>query len=285
MTIKTILAPISGGIASKAAFDLACQLAVSFRAHVEGLHVVAVYGGALIPGGEGALPPLATSEFDVPEAAAKRASESLSLFEEVVADHNLVRDNVAGLAFDTPSAAWREEKGYAPILIARRARFFDLVVLGRSDRVVGEPYTDTIEETLLRSGRPILVAPAELTPHIGHVVAVAWNGSPEAVRALTSALPLLERAERAWLLTVGTADGSEEALNYLRWHGIDVRHRNIAEPGHRHIGRVLLDNAVEIGADLAVMGGYSRAPLRELIFGGATRDAVGFGAMPVLLMH
>ena len=46
-----------------------------------------------------------------------------------------------------PSANWRVETGFAPLLLSRQARFFDLVVLGRSDRVVDLPHTDTIEET------------------------------------------------------------------------------------------------------------------------------------------
>src|SRR6266568_2877635 len=39
MTIRTILAAISGGVASEGAIETACGLAKRFGAHVEGLHV------------------------------------------------------------------------------------------------------------------------------------------------------------------------------------------------------------------------------------------------------
>ena len=77
-----------------------------------------------------------------------------------------------GLSMTTAPGAglrrsWRVEVGYAPVLVARRARFFDLVVLGRSERVVDRPHTDTIEETLVTSGRPVLLAPAKPPAVIG----------------------------------------------------------------------------------------------------------------------
>ena len=47
------------------------------------------------------------------------------------------------------SAAWHDETGNASALVSRRARFFDLVVLGRSDRVVDQFHSDVIEQTLV----------------------------------------------------------------------------------------------------------------------------------------
>src|SRR6516225_3079758 len=70
------------------------------------------------------------------------------------------------------SAAWRAETGFAPELVAARARFFDLVVLGRSERVVDKAYSDTIEQTLIHSGRPVLLAPAPPPAVIGETIAL-----------------------------------------------------------------------------------------------------------------
>ena len=70
------------------------------------------------------------------------------------------------------SVSWREATGYGPRCVADRARFFDLVVLGRSERVVDRPYTDTVEETLMYSGRPVLLAPARLPAAVGERIAI-----------------------------------------------------------------------------------------------------------------
>ena len=113
-----------------------------------------------------------------------------------------------GIALDketsgAASATWRQEIGNASRLVSRRARFFDIVVLGRSDRVVEEPHSDTIEETLIHSGRPVLLAPTRAPATLGDVIAIGWNGSPEAVRVLSASLPLLGMAKRVFIITVG----------------------------------------------------------------------------------
>src|SRR5205085_1535338 len=185
------------------------------------------------------------------------------------------------------SACWREESGYAPMLLAQRARFFDLVVLGRSERVVGGIYTDAIETAITGSGRPLLLASADAPPTVGETVAVTWNGSPEAVRALAASLPFIATARAVWLITAGAndRDSAVSAVEYLAWHGIKAQHRDLADRPGRHIGRLLLDAAQSCGADLLVMGGYGHAPWREAVFGGATREALGARTMPLLMVH
>ena len=146
-----------------------------------------------------------------------------------------------------PSVRWRQETGHAPDLLAERARFFDLVVLDRSARVVHEHSSNTIEATLARSGRPVLLAPAEAPTNIGQVVALAWNGSPQAVRALAASLPLLGIAESVSVITVGDSNGSgiPSVLDYLAWHGITAGHRQSPATFSASTGTVLLTAAHE----------------------------------------
>jgi len=219
------------------------------------------------------------------EAAAK-AERARAAFDEAAGRYGRARHNQPQLAAGRPSASWREETGGAADLVAQRGRFFDLIVLGRSDRVVAEPHSDTIEETLVHSGRPVLLAPCEPPSRIGDSVAVAWNGSPEAVRALAAALPFLEKADAVSLITLGDVnpDGAG-ARDYLGWHGIRAQERTVAATSRRHAGQALLDAARDNGADLLVMGAYGQAPWREQLFGGATRSAVAAMALPLLLAH
>src|ERR1700684_4540427 len=67
------------------------------------------------------------------------------------------------------SASWREETGHGPSVVARRARFFDLVVLGRSERVIDHYHTDAVEQVLVHAGRPVLLAPAVVPEKVGDV--------------------------------------------------------------------------------------------------------------------
>jgi nucleotide-binding universal stress UspA family protein len=292
-SIRTILAGASGGSASDGAIELACRFADRLRAHVEGFHVlldpIAVF--ASVGAGEG----LAISGDVVAEMidnADANAAKAKASFAEIAARHQLPDQGLAQMAAgqdSSPSVSWREATGDAPKLIAERARFFDLVVLGRSSRVVDEPSSNTIEAVLARSGRPVLLAPAETPADIGKFVALAWNGSPQAVRALAASLPLLVAAESVLLITVGDGDNSDSdipaVLDHLAWHGITAKHRQIPAASSESTGVLLLNAAQEAGADMLVMGGYGHQPWREALFGGVTRDIIGKSILPLLLMH
>ena len=118
----------------------------------------------------------------------------------------------------------------------------------------------------------------------------AWDGSAPAARALGDALPLLRRAERVSLAVVdperlggrvGEQAGADIAAHLAR-HGVKVEVQALPS-GRLATADVLLDFAADTGADLLVMGGYGHSRLRELAFGGTTRDVLGRMTVPVLL--
>jgi nucleotide-binding universal stress UspA family protein len=285
--IRTILAGAGGGAATAATLCLACRLAGRFAAHLEAVHVRpdprAVFAGTV----DIASPGSAQLIDSITREAAAGAAQSRALFDEVVARHKIAASDQPPPDLPGPSACWREAQGDAAHLVSRRARFFDLVVLGRSDRVAREPHTDTIEETLTHSGRPVLLAPSPAPKTFGTRIAIAWNGSPPAVHALAAALPLLDKAEEVLLLSAGESaeHGSLAAVDYLAWHGIVARYRGLDGGSGRQVGQALLDAATTAGADLMVMGAYGQAPWRELLFGGATRTALAAMPLPLFLMH
>lgn len=287
MAIRTIVAAVSGGAARAGTIDLACQLARRFKAHLEGFHVRPDPRAVLAAVGDIMSPGSAALVDTVMEEAAAHAAETHALFDEIVGRHGIPHRSVASLAGSGPSASWREATGSAATEVARYGRFFDMVVLGRSDRVVHEPHSDTIEAVLADTGRPVVLAPVEPPAGIGYVVAVAWNGSPQAVRALASALPFLTVATAVTLMTAGDDDtaGSVAAIDYLAWHGINAELLHLPAAHGRQLGRMLLAAAVEAKADLMVMGAYGHAPWREQLFGGATRAALATMPLPLLLMH
>jgi nucleotide-binding universal stress UspA family protein len=55
--------------------------------------------------------------------------------------------------------------------------------------------------------------------------------------------------------------------------------------GSAPFGKVLLDKAHDIGAELLVMGAYAHSPLRELILGGVTQYMLDHADLPVLMRH
>jgi nucleotide-binding universal stress UspA family protein len=293
MAIRTILVAISGGAASEGAIETACRLATHFSAHLEALHVRVDPRDALPLLGQDISAPVAAELIDM----ANRDSEDHSLkakavFEAAAARHSLTLQDAPASAGDAgsrgPSASWREELGYPSAIVPRRARLNDLVVLGQSGRVDEKPYTDTLEETLLHGGRPVLLAPPRPAALIGKVVAIAWNGSPEAARAVGAAMPLLGAAATVHILTASEEEDPQPQLDlaaYLAWHGVAATTNRVRPVKGVGTGELLLAEARDHGADLLVMGGYGHSPWREMIFGGATRQVVSTSSLPVLLAH
>jgi nucleotide-binding universal stress UspA family protein len=291
MTIKTILAAASGGSASDATIELACRFARRFGAHLEAFHAkpdprdlftysTDAFGSSM----SGDFVDRFVKDSDSIAAKTKAA------FEATIARHQIAISTKPSLGLPekiAASATWREEVGYAATLVARRARFFDLVVLGRSERVVDQPHTDVVEQTLINSGRPVLVAPAQALADIGEGIAVGWNGSAAATRALAASLPFLATARAISIITIGDRhqDSTAALVEYLGWYGIAAKHRHMAAVDGAGAGQQLLSAAHEENANLLVMGGYGHVPWREFLFGGATREVVGTSLMPVLLTH
>jgi nucleotide-binding universal stress UspA family protein len=60
--------------------------------------------------------------------------------------------------------------------------------------------------------------------------------------------------------------------------------RNVDSMG-RSASAAILDEARVLGADLIVMGGYAHSRLRELVFGGATRELLRATTIPLLMAH
>jgi nucleotide-binding universal stress UspA family protein len=288
MAIKTIMAGLSGGTASNGAGEIACRLAARFGAHLTALHVRPDVSGMVFAAGAEGLAAAAAIHWttDAAESLAARQAQVEADFAATAHRHRL------SLATSTetstsPRAAWEEQTGDVSRIIAARARFFDLVVLGRSDRVIDAPYSDVIEQTLIRSGRPVLLAPAAPPEALGETVAFAWNGSAQAVRGLVAAFPFLLQATQTLVITVGDdgATNSNELLDYLRRHGIGAALKQVKPVAGAGLGGQLLSAAREEGADLLALGGYGQAPWRQALFGGTTNELVGVSLLPLLLAH
>jgi nucleotide-binding universal stress UspA family protein len=287
MTIRTILVGASGGTATGGAVELACRLAKRFGAYLEGYHVkidpndlvvAAAAAGVGMPADAGLIDTMVTD------------AESLSADTKAAFLKTTARYDLAERGEQPPTAScagWRDQVGPATGLIAARARFFDLVVLGRSDRVVDDVGSDVIEGTLMESGRPVLLAPETPPAIFGETIVIGWDGSARSVHAVAAAMPLLREAKRIVVVTVGDKpDADAPALGeHLRCHGLACEIEAVAHIAGVDAGEQLLSSARDAGADLLVMGAFGHAPWREALFGGATRTVVDSSLLPVLLTH
>jgi nucleotide-binding universal stress UspA family protein len=176
---------------------------------------------------------------------------------------------------------------------AVHARYADLTILTRPGEGGSVMRHDLVEGVLLNSGRPALIVPPDYDGRpIGRRPIIAWDATREATRALGDAQALIDGAEEVTVVTVdarpkafghGEQPGADIAAHLnRRGHKVDVRN---AASGGESIAEVLLNEARAVNADLIVMGGYGHARLRELLFGGATRDLLELSPFPLFMAH
>ena len=283
MAIKSILAPISGHEENDAALVSGFRIARSLGAFVDVLHVRFDPRDAIAIVPDPSVGVTAAHIFKLAEQEGKaRARRARELYESACKKARIVTSGAKAVA------RFRTLVGRAADFVPVRGRISDLILLCRTPKAAEPDWRPTVEAALLESGRPILLLPAEPRQQFGQSVAIAWNGSIEAARASSAALPILAKARRV-LLLAGKRDVAIEPslLDLAEWL---ERHRVSA--GIRHVdlkvwpvGEQLVDEAAKAGADLLVMGGYGHNRMRETIFGGATRSVLNESALPVLMAH
>jgi nucleotide-binding universal stress UspA family protein len=180
---------------------------------------------------------------------------------------------------------WSEVEGAAKAIIEQRGRRADLVVIARPMEDDDEPTRHGFQAALFRTERPILVVPAGPSAPFGRCVAIAWREDGRTVKAVIPALRFLAGAEQVHLLA-GVRNGatSPSVPAVFQDHGIAAR-LHVLPIGEAPFGRALLEKLHELGADMLVMGAYAHNPLREMIFGGATKYLIEHADMPVLMRH
>jgi nucleotide-binding universal stress UspA family protein len=187
---------------------------------------------------------------------------------------------------------WQVAEGRLPEVLAYAGNWHDLLVLGVGpDQMWGS--ASAVGELLLKVGLPCIVVPSACTAKARlESIAIAWNGSPESIRAIHCALPLLKRASRVTLMH-GERKEPYSLIDwkppldiqvYLAQHGIRFANRSI-KAENQQVGKALLQVAAEVDADCVVMGAYGKTRFSEWVFGGATRHVLEYSTIPLLMRH
>lgn len=195
-----------------------------------------------------------------------------------------------GAARGLRSAALTASAGPVPEMLAHAAAWHDVLVLGL-ERDGPDPWRapDGVARIVLTVDVPCLVLPhgIELAPPCA-TIAIAWNGSLEAIRALHAAAPLLAAARRVVVLAgePRASSGLQPEFELQRWLAERVAHaewRPLAR--ERQGGAAILAAARDCDAELLVMGAYGRSRAAEWLLGGVTRDVLQQAQLPVLMRH
>lgn len=196
-----------------------------------------------------------------------------------------------GLSFDVDSI-FSELAGVA-YDIGERALYADLVLIGPAAYEDDDLKRQIVLGGLFQSRRSLLLcAPGRTATLKPKTVLLAWDSRPQAAAAVRDALEIMKGASAVHVAMIdpvstprasGEEPGADVAV-YLARHGIEVTLDVLPSTG-RPVAAVLQKHALEIGADLIVMGAYGHSRLREFVFGGATRTMLDETKVPVLMAH
>jgi nucleotide-binding universal stress UspA family protein len=262
---------------SRAALEQALALARGYGAHLS----VLVLAPEIV---------LLANPFDVAMVTGLAAEENTRVRGRADALAKTIRDSCVrdGVACDV--RALPGQFYTLKVEMVAHARRHDLSVIDRPGGLVDKSEI-VFEEILFGSGRPVIVAAPERKPveKIGKI-AIAWDGSAHAARALSMALGLFADIKQADIVVVagekdlsGTIPGTEIAAHVSR-HGIKTTVTDLrVEKGG--VAATLDAHAAKAGADIIVMGGFGHSRLREFILGGVTRELTRSARTALLLAH
>lgn len=178
--------------------------------------------------------------------------------------------------------------GGAPSSAATEARYFDLSLVPWSAEAVAAE--DMAQSLVFGSGLPVILVP--LLGAAGPVdhIAIAWDESRVAARALGDALRILPSGGKISVLSVqdekalnGT-DLAQTLASSLDLRGYEAKAVDLTLGG-RSIATALQEAALAEGAQLLAMGGFGHSRLRDFVLGGATKGVLADLRLPVLLSH
>jgi nucleotide-binding universal stress UspA family protein len=182
-------------------------------------------------------------------------------------------------------ASWMQVQGLRSNLVGSYGKLADWIIMAKPPE---GKVTASFEAAVLETGRPVLIIPRDYEdPHFDRIL-LGWNYRAEAVRAMSTALPLMQAAKNVKVVTSTDYQGFQppmsQVVEYLALHGIDAESSVIECPA-KQAGKVLLKQCKDDNVDLIVIGAYSKRRIRDLLFGDVTRYLLRKSTLPILMVH
>ncbi len=269
---KSVLAVSEGGPEAASAFRLAGDVAALFGGAVEAVHYPTApntMADGLVGGMSGAV--IAWDE----KRAEERAAASKAAFDAALAGRGEF------LAVD--------RHDIDDLML--RLRTSDVTVLGRPGADPDNASPATAALALHEPATPVIVAPPSGALTALNEIVVAWNASAQAANAVRLAMPLLAKAKKVTIVSVGSNAHPVSAARLkerLARHGVAAELAAI-DPGAvsaRARGRAVLGFAHDRAASMLVMGAYGSNQMLEFLgLGGATGKIISACKVPVFVSH
>jgi nucleotide-binding universal stress UspA family protein len=284
MSLKHMIAIATSGAGDRQALGLASSLASQHDAVVEVLPIYPESAADMVALG---MTLGATMSQEAIEELAAAERELQVRIEDMATAAANEADVVFGPGEGAPRMSVLGRGLRPPLALSRHAPLADLIVFGQG-HLDHAPGRDVFDQCLIGNRAPVLIARRDPDSLPGPA-AIAWDGSPQAGRAVRAALPLLATASEIYIIQCVTGldrEGTEpdiDLLNaYLKLHGVSEGAPVLIEGAEE--GAALIAAAKGRMATLLVAGAWGHSRLREAVFGGATRAFLACKDGPNLLL-
>ncbi|HEY9090852.1 universal stress protein [Parasphingorhabdus sp.] len=194
------------------------------------------------------------------------------------------------LKVESVSWDWHTSYGDPATILSERSSLADLVIVSQSfaKRDAADKPLPIAGDVAIYANCATMVVPVENTSFDCEApVMVAWNGSAESAKAVRLALPMLKMASEVHLVTVGEEPDKfphVEASTYLARHGVPTILHELNGKG-KETSAIITDFAAEKNVAALVMGAYGHNRLREILFGGVTKNLLLNAKLPLIMGH
>ncbi|MCF3932174.1 universal stress protein [Acuticoccus sp. M5D2P5] len=177
--------------------------------------------------------------------------------------------------------------------LVREMSLCDLLVIGAQKGSSDVSDNSITGLALFSTGRPLLVVrpkPDGEPAWMGRKCALAWNDSPEAIRAVLSARDLMVNADEVHVLVATERNRPLDAhentvvMDYLARHGVKAQIAAVARDGGS-AAEAVLNEVRARGCDFMIMGAYGHSVFREMLVGGFTSYMMEEAEMPIVFAH
>ena len=275
MTYATVMASLALDESNEARLEAAGQIAERFDSGIVGIAAAQFSPPLYFTSGE-----QAQNLIDQGQASIKKRMSELEVqFRK--ATKNRAKDVEWRCAIDFPAR-----------YILQEARCADIIVSGGQSNALSDPFAvASPKDLVMEAGRPLFIAPDNVSWLDLRSVLMAWKDTPEARRAIAHSLPMLRKAKEVNVAEIVEADDSRSAavsrvrdvVTWLSRHGVSAS-EVVPEQSGDAIAQ--LDAiAANVGAGVVVAGAYGHSRFRELILGGMTQHLITQSSRCVLLSH
>jgi nucleotide-binding universal stress UspA family protein len=163
--------------------------------------------------------------------------------------------------------------------IAEQARAADLIIISPEEKGLTRDFSRRVNvgELVMQIARPVLLVPTGINQLNLENVVVGWKETGEARRAISDAIPLLQKAGHVTVVEIAAAediaaarDRLKDVADWLARHGVAAE--TVVAHSQGDDAAQLDALAREKDTGLLVAGAYGHSRVREWMLGGVTRN-------------